>query len=197
MRITPDQCDEIIDAVERIRDDLAEVHALDENLRRAARPDGYRSSVRPMEGTRPATDDRGNTLPNYSDPTGSTVLALMEDRTESTRGEVAVMTQALREMLKLARQADGARARVLEPVKEHAPPEGCKTHAGSGMGWEPIHAVGRCRWCYDFWAAEGVDPPASLLRARHEGRRISQAMVAAALSHPQSKRARKRRRKAG
>lgn len=34
-----------------------------------------------------------------------------------------------------------------------------------------------CRWCRDFQATEGQLPPIDLLRARRDGRRITEAMV--------------------
>lgn len=38
-----------------------------------------------------------------------------------------------------------------------------------------------CRWCGTFKRTEGVAPPVSLLRARHEGRKITSSMVERAL----------------
>lgn len=50
---------------------------------------------------------------------------------------------------------------------------------------EPVWA-GRyarlCRWCGEFYASEGVDPPLVLLKARHAGRRITTHMVDQALA---------------
>lgn len=42
--------------------------------------------------------------------------------------------------------------------------------------------VDLCRWCAEFRNAEGTDPPVPLLRARHDGRRITTAMVDAELA---------------
>lgn len=196
MKITTEQCDEIIEVLGRVRRDLYDVYAVDRQLAAVERPDGYRTSVRPMEGSRPSTDAEGEPLPPHSDSTGSTVVALIEGRVSGVRREINVMTGAVNEMLDLARQADGARVRALEPGKQHVAPDGCRNHAERGMGWESVHANGRCRWCYDFWSVEGVDAPKALLEKRATGRRISESDVDAALAHRRSKRARKRRRKA-
>lgn len=52
---------------------------------------------------------------------------------------------------------------------------------------EPVWA-GRyarlCRWCAEFLLAQGVEPPLALLRARHEGRKITTHMVDKALAKP-------------
>lgn len=197
MKVTAEQCDEVIATVERIRDDLRAVYDLDRQLRHLERPDGYRSSVRPMEGSRTSTDDEGEPLPGHSDPTGSAVVTLIEGRASGVRREINVMNGAMLEMLNLARQADGARVRALDPGKEHPAPDGCRNHAEHDLGWEPVHSSGRCRWCYDFWSVEGVDAPKALLEKRARGRRINESDVDAALAHRRSKRARKRRRKAG
>jgi hypothetical protein len=44
--------------------------------------------------------------------------------------------------------------------------------------WSPIHRTRRCRWCWD-WAAthESDDPPIDILRAHHQGRRITTRLV--------------------
>lgn len=195
MRLTTDQCDEIIAAVQRVRSDLHDVLSMDRQLRMLERPDGFRTSVRP-EGSRSSTDDEGEVLPPHSDPTGSAVVLRVVGRSTPTRKEITTMTEAVCEMVKLARQADGARARALEPAKERAAPAGCRNHAAHGMGWEPVCAKERCRWCYEFWSAEGQDAPKALLEKRSRGQRISEADVEFAVPHRQSKRARRRARKA-
>lgn len=195
MRITTEQCDEILAALGRVRADLQAVYDMDRQLRMLERPDGYRTSVRP-EGSPSSTDDEGEVLPPHSDPTGSAVVLRVYGRSSPTRKEIETMNGAVTEMLTLARQADGARARALEPGKEHTPPDGCRNHLEHGMGWEPVTAKERCRWCYEFWSAEGVDAPKPLLEKRARGQRISELDVESAIPHRQSKRARKRARKA-
>lgn len=196
MRITTEQCDEAIDALRRVRDDLAAVLAMDRQLRTLERPDGYRTSVRP-EGSPSSTDDEGETLPPHSDPTGSAVVLRVYGRSSPTRKEITTMTEAIAEIVKQARVADGARARALEPGVQHKAPDGCRNHLAHGLGWHPVTAKERCRWCYDFWSAEGVDAPKELLEKRDQGRRVNEADVDRALAHNRSKRARARRRKAG
>ena len=65
----------------------------------------------------------------------------------------------------------------------------CTHHARHGIS-EVIGAGGRgglCGWCYSFQAEHAAKlPPIDLLTAKAEGRRISQAMVRAALVGPSS-----------
>jgi len=197
VKVTTAQVADAIRTLESISADLAAVYALDAKLRSAARPDGYRRSVRPMEGSRPATDDDGETLPGHSDPTGATVVAIMDGRSSTVSREVDVLTGALSEVFALVAQADGARARALEPGREHTAPDGCRNHATHGLGWEPVLVKERCRWCYEFWTVQGVDAPAVLLAKRARGGRIYDADIDRALAHRRSKRARARRRRAG
>lgn len=196
MRITTEQCDEIIAAMRRIRTDLYDVAALDRQLSLLERPDGYRTSVRPMEGSRPASDAEGEPLPPHSDSTAAAVVTLIDGRASGVRREIDIMAGAVGEMLSLARQADGARGRALEPAKEPLTPDGCRNHGEQGMGWEPVHCQRLCRWCYDFRANEGFDAPRALLEQRARGQRISESDVERAAPHRRSKRARRRQRKA-
>jgi len=60
----------------------------------------------------------------------------------------------------------------------------CECHQRVGLN-EPIDRdryARTCRWCGDFAASEGRWPSADLLLARHEGRRITRAMIEA--DHP-------------
>lgn len=43
--------------------------------------------------------------------------------------------------------------------------------------WSPIHRTRRCRFCYEYLRAESADPPAALVRAHLEGRRITTSLV--------------------
>ena len=65
----------------------------------------------------------------------------------------------------------------------------CSHHARHGIS-EVVGAGGRgglCGWCYSFQAEHAAKlPPLDLLTAKAEGRRISQAMVRAALVGPSS-----------
>lgn len=63
----------------------------------------------------------------------------------------------------------------------------CECHQRVGLN-EPIDRARyarTCRWCGDFHASEGRWPSADLLLARHEGRRITRAMIEA--DHPARK----------
>jgi len=195
VKITAEQITEAIEALERLRADLPAAYDLDHRLGCVERPDGFRTSVRPMDGSRSSTDDAGEALPPHSDPTGSTVVTLIDGtgRRSSVRDEVEMMTGCLLEIRGLARQADGARARVMLPDGTALDPEQCEVHKRHGFAFEPPFCRSRCRWCYDFWLAEGVDAPADLLQAKAEGRRISRKMVADAVRHQPKAKSRRRR----
>lgn len=77
----------------------------------------------------------------------------------------------------------------------------CAIHLRLGI-CEPFHRRKRidgkdieyCRWCYDFVNACNTDPPEVILRAKHEGRRITQPMITAALRAAAKPKGKKRRR---
>lgn len=54
----------------------------------------------------------------------------------------------------------------------------------------PIYRGAFCRWCYDFNLVEHQRPPAHLLKQRHQGIKITEAMVAEALGRKRNKRRR-------
>jgi len=70
----------------------------------------------------------------------------------------------------------------------------CRTHLALGI-CEPRFRGDECRWCYRFRQANGVAPPEPLLRARHDGQRITQPMVAAALRAAKAKASKGKKRK--
>lgn len=196
MRITSEQCNEVIEIVERIREHIGTIYDLDRRLGDAERYDGFRSSLRPMEGSKATVvDEDGVPMPDLSDPVGEAVVSMLAgDRRPSTvREDVKLLNATFAEIRGLARMADGARDRAMLPDDKTLDPECCEVHKRHEFGVEPLHRSGRCRWCYDFWLAEGVDPPLPLLKARAEGRRITQQMVMDSLRHQPKAKRRKRR----
>lgn len=199
MKVTDQQIDEVIAILERVRRDKGAIYELDNRLGAVEEFDGFRSSVRPAGGSRASVlDADGMPMPPLSDPTGDGVVATLDGtrRRSSVRDEVLVLNGCLAEIRGIARQADGARGRAMVPDGELLNPDSCIVHLRHGFGFEPVFRAKCCRWCYDFSAAEGVDPPYDLLDARSRGVRITERMVRDALAH-QPKAKRNRRRRAG
>lgn len=206
MRITTEQCDEVIAVMESIKADLATIYELDSRLGAVEAYDGFRASVRPMEGSASTVlDEDGFPVPPLSDPTGDGVVSMLDGtrRRSSVREEVRLMNSCMAEIRGLARQADGARARARGPEADDEgravklDPDACENHERHAQGFMPVHRTGRCRRCYDFWLAEGVDMPLELLIAYGKGQRFTERMVADALRHQPRAKSRRKRRKAG
>lgn len=158
---------------------------------RAATRDGYPLRSMGDHSAASVLDDHGDPMPPLSDPTGE--LAVQDDRVADPirySGDTVVrgITGALGD-LRMARDALMKLSTRLEP--ELGEP-GCSSHARLGS-WESIHKNGRCRWCYDFWIAQGQDPPTDLLDARSAGKRITQRMVDEAMMPKRSGKRRSRR----
>lgn len=81
---------------------------------------------------------------------------------------------------------------TIHPPADHDGDPGCKVHATLNH-YEPADKAGRCRWCYDFYNLEGIDPPADILQARIDGKRITMRMVQASLAKTNRPRRRGRR----
>lgn len=203
MRITTEQCDEIIATVQRIRSDLATLYELDRRLASVEVFDGFRSSVRPMEGSAGSVlDEDGFPVPPLSDPTGDGVVAVLDGtrRRSSVREDVALLNACMAEVRGIVRQADGARARAMVPDDAGSAklnPDACQNHERHGQGFAPVYRSERCRRCYDFWLVEGVDMPLDLVVAYDRGVRVTERMVSDALRHQPRAKSKRRRRKAG
>lgn len=89
------------------------------------------------------------------------------------------------------RVAVGTLAKAEPPSPKSTP--SCRVHAGVGI-YEPAWRGDRCRWCNDFFAVEGVDPPDDLLLAKDRGERITTKMVKEALAALRAPKRRKGRR---
>lgn len=147
----------------------------------AAKRDGRRSNSRPgVGGQSTVLDDNGQPMPALSDPVGEAVVT---DR-PVTDPIIHPTEQILRLLAGAQANLRAARGNLIT-ASQHAPaapPEpGCKAHESIGI-WVPVKRNSRCRWCYNFWLAEGQDPPVELLKARDEGKQITQDMVKAALA---------------
>jgi hypothetical protein len=107
----------------------------------------------------------------YSDPVGTMVVGDQVDR-------VAEHWDTVWSGILEARDALRRMVNVLAAVTPEDPPTpagGCRV-----CGAEAVYALERCRWCYDWQRAQGVDPPPLVVQARREGRRITTKLVAEA-----------------
>ncbi len=147
--------------------------------------DGYKSTSMGDGSSRSARDEDGELTPPHSDPTGSAVVTpvsakdpmlkhtqIVVNRLENIIGDLRV---ARGEMIQASRLGD---LRPAEP--------GCSSCERIGS-WVPMVKNSRCRWCYDFWTAEGIDPPLMILNARADGKRITRQLIDEA-KRPKSKR---------
>lgn len=145
----------------------------------AARRDGYRTQRLDVGAPSTVLDDEGHPMPPLSDPTGELAASdakvvdpvryLGEDALRGVTGALGDLRMVRNALISCSKFFD---TNPGEP--------GCSSHARIDM-WVPVEDNGRCRWCYDFWRAEGIDPPAELLKARADGKRITRQMVEEAL----------------
>lgn len=73
----------------------------------------------------------------------------------------------------------------------------CTNHLENFGSCETRHRGDLCRWCDDIRLAHGFTPDRPLMRARHEGRRVTERMVLDAKKRVLGTTTRKRGRKAG
>jgi len=69
----------------------------------------------------------------------------------------------------------------------------CSWHLSTIGVCEARYRGDQCRFCYDFSRLHGMMPPAEILQTRHEGRRVTTAMVADVKAKQRQKRKRARR----
>lgn len=136
--------------------------------------DGYPTSSL-GDGTGPSSvlDDEGKPMPPVNDPVGELVmtppknLARMAARAVVRSVEAAV--EELQRAVGVLLDATPAAPKNVEP--------GCKSCERVGV-WMPVFRGERDKWCYDWQAAHKADPPIEVLRAHHDGKRITTRLVA-------------------
>lgn len=157
------------DIIEHIEQLTARLRILEPILRRRASDttfDGYPRQSGPAQG------------PGHGDPVGATVVLRVDqphrDLLSSTYHDI---TRKLDQARRLLEQAESAGRQALPPPPRPILDDGCRSCARIRT-WSPISRSGRCRWCSDWaYAHNGDDPPADILRAHHEGRRITTRIV--------------------
>lgn len=115
----------------------------------------------------------------HGDPVGSIVVVRLDNPNHDILARIhGDVVGKLDEARRLLEQAESAGRRALPPTPSTNLDDGCVSCARIRV-WSPIHRTRRCRWCSD-WAYDhdGDDPAPAILRARHEGRRITTRLVA-------------------
>lgn len=151
----------------------------------AGRYDSSYAAQRAGEAHMDAQDDGGL---DYSDPTGEAAVAgeLVRDPVKHAGRAAARLLEQAHELIRQAGQLAVSHDRQGLTV---ADPEGWCTHHQAVMNaQEPALYRGLCRWCGEFAKANnGRLPARQLLEARAQGRKITSAMVTAALATPHGK----------
>lgn len=147
----------------------------------ASRSDGFRRRSGVGEGGPSSVlDDEGFPMPPRSDPTGELAVADLRS-TDPIRKHAQAALRALVDARSLLRVAKSETILAFEETDAQVGEPGCRPHAQAGR-FELAEHGERCRWCYDFWRAEGVDPTKELIVARSMGKRITSKMVSDALA---------------
>lgn len=119
----------------------------------------------------------GGTRGGGGDPVGATVAIRLDRPHRDVIGTIHTdVVTKLDEARRLLEQAESAARRALPPTTTDLD-DGCVSCARIRT-WSPIHRTRRCRWCSDWaYTHSGQDPPADILRAHHEGRRVTVRLV--------------------
>lgn len=167
------------DVAQTVQELLAQLPALHAELE--ARMRSQNDSLRKSSlggGPRPSTDQDGQPLPDYSDPTGHAATATPSDDTD---GRALIDAwRSLHELERAAQSLAGRMRRQLHPPKTHTDgptaDRGCRscarTRAESPDGklrarYVPTHEAGLCQFCYSYLTAQGFLPGTETLRNWH------------------------------
>jgi hypothetical protein len=141
----------------------------------------------PSTGPGPASADRRHD--GVSDVVGR--MATQPDEARIAQGRLLALVASIgvsaHEVYSLSRTWGFDRHQGKLDIDDAVTAGWCECHQRVGL-MEPIDRdryARVCRWCGDFKATEGRFPSADLLLARHEGRRITRAMIEA--DHPARK----------
>jgi hypothetical protein len=111
-------------------------------------------------------------------PVGTTVAMRIDHPHSDVLGHAhRDVLSKLHQARRLLEQAESAGRRALPPPANQTLDDGCLSCARIKT-WSPIHRTRRCHWCSDWsYAHGGEDPPVDILRAHHQGRRITTRLV--------------------
>lgn len=115
---------------------------------------------------------------HHGDPVGATVAMRIDhpqaDHLGHAHRQVIAKLHAARRLLE---EAESTGRQALPPTTSQTHDDGCISCARI-KAWSPIHRTRRCRFCSDWSYAHGSDdPPIDILRAHHQGRRITTRLV--------------------
>lgn len=160
---TARQAADIIDQIEQIAQRLRHLEPIIRSRATDTDRDGYPRSSAP---------DAGHST--TGDPVGSLVALRLDDpRGEPLTHAHHQLVTNLHRARRHLEQAESAGRQALPPDPNTTHDDGCISCARIKT-WSPIHRTRRCRWCSDWaYTHAGDDPPVELLRAHHEGRRVT------------------------
>lgn len=157
------------DCIAQIIELATRLRILEPTVRQRSGPagrDGYPPSSGPNAG-------HGN---GGGDPVGNLVALRLDhpqpDPLATAHGDLCAKLHDARRLLEEAESAGRQVLPSVIPVGD----DGCVSCARIRM-WSPIHRTRRCRFCYEYLRSESADPPAALVRAHLEGRRITTSLV--------------------
>jgi hypothetical protein len=158
------------DCLTQIEQLTARLRTLEPNLRHRAEDtalDGY-----------PRQSGPGGGQHGQGDPVGIVVAMRIDHPHRDTQAHAH--TQLLNDLdaaRRFLEHAESVGRQALPPPTSQTLDDGCASCARIKT-WSPIHRTRRCQWCMD-WARNhaGDDPPIDILRAHHQGRRITTRLV--------------------
>jgi hypothetical protein len=158
------------DTLNQIAELVARIRTLEPNLRHRAEDtalDGY-----------PRQSGPGAGMGGDGDPVGTTVALRLDHPQADTLGHAhRQLLTHLHTARRHLEQAESTGRQALPPPTSQTHDDGCIS-CHRIKTWSPIHRTRRCQWCMD-WARnhDGDDPPVDILRAHHQGRRITTRLV--------------------
>lgn len=135
-----------------------------------------------------------NPTPSGNDTNDGLALAFVDDREDRAHGDFTAAAFELQRhaetLLIICDNWAPDRKRSDDTASDD---QWCSWHLSTIGTCEPRYSGDQCRWCYDFARQHSMMPPQEILRARHDGKRITSAMVADVKRSQKHKRKKARR----
>lgn len=144
-------------------------------LAASARRDGWPRSSMGGDGPSTTLDEEKMPMPPVSDTTGNAVVGppVTDPIFKELRGIVMGVSDSLGKLRQSrARLVDGSQYADVQPGE---PMCGSCERINE---FAEVFRSGLCRWCYAFDQQHHRSPPITLVRAHHDGRKITRQMVA-------------------
>lgn len=158
-------------------DTLTQIEQLTARLRILEPTLRHRAEDTALDGY-PRQSGPGAGIGGDGDPVGTTVALRIDHPQADHLGHAhRTVTTKLHAARRLLEEAESVGRQALPPPTSQILDDGCASCARIKT-WSPIHRTRRCQWCAD-WARShgGEDPPVDILRAHHQGRRITTRLV--------------------